>query len=722
MISLTTLLQLIITVIFFGGLFGIKFIRSAEKTARENNIDDTIFETKKEKNTKRFWLQTFYILIKIPLISKVVRKLQRMYTNENPLDNRAVMEKTAQSFIKMALANLVVLLAISLLTSSFYIWCITAIVLYFVDVCRVFDTLEKEDLNLLKDFNSFIGDVRRHYFDTGMIDESIFNSIETAPKSIKLHAERMYQILELDDYENELQKYLKIVPNCYLKLFMALAQITQTYGSRTTEDGDTFLSNLKDLKEMTYEEVLKRNKINHEFMGVTPLIMYPIFALEPIKRWGISTSPAMDSFYNGSSGYLVIFIIFVTIVGLLQLSLNMRSNDVIAPEEHYVLARLLENDKIYKFIKNLQNKNYASTVKLGKTLKRLGERMSTEQFMLKKFLVSIATFIVCLIFFNAMHIINKNNTLSSVATIDQLVSGLTSDDETQLRESILYYTDYFKGNTIVDDTDTTQVLSKKPLLARKGPSPVQTKSGNPFSTGGLDHVMSDGTLNVPTLSRIISCDKSIKSTAAVNAAAKEIVKRIIKYQNEYFKWFEMSLSVIIAYAMFYAPDIILSTKKKKLRHKMDDEVILFQTIIMMLSPIEKVTIQEILEWLELFAFIFRDSITEGLNALNNGELEALDLITTREEFEPFNRVIENLKTSDRIGIKKAFNDVQIEKKNYQQVRKQENDIEIDNKGALTRLMVLAPTLVVIIFYLAVPFVSSSFEQLQETTEAMEELQ
>ena len=115
MISLTTLLQLIITVIFFGGLFGIKFIRSAEKTARENNIDDTIFETKKEKNTKRFWLQTFYILIKIPLISKVVRKLQRMYTNENPLDNRAVMEKTAQSFIKMALANLVVLLAISLL-------------------------------------------------------------------------------------------------------------------------------------------------------------------------------------------------------------------------------------------------------------------------------------------------------------------------------------------------------------------------------------------------------------------------------------------------------------------------------------------------------------------------------------------------------------------------------------------------------------------------------
>ncbi|MFV0342605.1 MAG: hypothetical protein ACK5JH_06885, partial [Anaerocolumna sp.] len=127
-------------------------------------------------------------------------------------------------------------------------------------------------------------------------------------------------------------------------------------------------------------------------------------------------------------------------------------------------------------------------------------------------------------------------------------------------------------------------------------------------------------------------------------------------------------------------------------------------IILMLMHIDRVTIEIILEWIEYFAVIFKVPLEQLRNEIQNGEMEILEEIKQKVTYQPFIKNIENLQVSDRIGIEKAFDEVEMDRLNYQEKRKMENEMYIQDKASLGKVIAFIPFIITVGLYLILPFV------------------
>lgn len=180
---------------------------------------------------------------------------------------------------------------------------------------------------------------------------------------------------------------------------------------------------------------------------------------------------------------------------------------------------------------------------------------------------------------------------------------------------------------------------------------------------------------------------------------------------EYYKWYELLIALIIAIITYYIPYFQLILLKKMRQMVMDDEVIQFQSIILMIMFIDRMTVETVLEWMENFANIFKKSIEDCINNLQSGEIEALEELKQKEPYEPFVNIIEKLQMCDKIGIEKAFDEIGVERFNYQEKRKLENEIYTSNKTNYATIMAWMPFVTTIGLYLIIPFMIEGFTQL-----------
>ena len=141
----------------------------------------------------------------------------------------------------------------------------------------------------------------------------------------------------------------------------------------------------------------------------------------------------------------------------------------------------------------------------------------------------------------------------------------------------------------------------------------------------------------------------------IKKEAEQIYNKLKKINAEYLKWFEVLMAILFAAIAYAAPSWLLIFQIRLRRILMEDEVMSFQTIILMLMKIERVDVEMILEWLERYADIFKEQINKCLNNYESGAWEALEEMKEEVTFEPFIRIIESLQSSvERVPIKRSF--------------------------------------------------------------------
>jgi len=139
--------------------------------------------------------------------------------------------------------------------------------------------------------------------------------------------------------------------------------------------------------------------------------------------------------------------------------------------------------------------------------------------------------------------------------------------------------------------------------------------------------------------------------------------------------------------------------------EMEDEVMQFQTIIMMLMKIERVNVEIILEWMERYSNIFRGQISRCVNNYESGAWEALEELKNDVSYPPFIRIIESLQAAvEKIPIADAFDELDTERAYYQEKRKDSNERLISRKGLIGKGIGFAPMIVLFVGYLIVPLV------------------
>lgn len=190
------------------------------------------------------------------------------------------------------------------------------------------------------------------------------------------------------------------------------------------------------------------------------------------------------------------------------------------------------------------------------------------------------------------------------------------------------------------------------------------------------------------------------------------------FHRERFDWYELCIALLLAMIGFKLPQIKLMFHRKITQMNKEDEVIRFQSIVLMMMYIEKVNVLEILERVEDFSFIFKKSIQNCINNYNYSDQKALQQLKDEELFEPFQRFVDNLMICDEIGIERAFDEVATDRQYFQEKRKQENEIQLEKKSNVAKFIAYIPAVFVIGGYLILPFLIECFAQLGQYTDMM----
>ncbi len=619
-------------------------------------------------------LYSLYILAqKLPPLKKYMQKIRKRIELLNLSDDWTISRKTMRFTLISLGITLAVLIFLLLCSDSLYFMCISVMTVIMMHSQIIRLLTDRMDNKLLRQFKSFLGNVRHHYHEHGMVDEAVYDSITECGYEISQHAGRIYEVLTSSDMDDAVSQYNETAPNKFMKTFIAMCYLVQRFGDKVVDDKSVFLSNLNYLKQEINMELLRREKLGYLFQSLSVISVFPIFTLRPLENWAISNIPELTEYYRGAYGFLATVVLFGLVFTAYQLIGRLQSNVRYAPLNTKLIEWLLKIPFFRAFIEGMIQKNYTRAQKIDNLLKRTGAKTGVNAFLAQKALYAIFSFLLTIVICLNVHAIIRRNllTTSSDLWMAQFNGQISEEAEMRIIESDRKFILHFRGR----NTAFSQI---EKALRDSGEYTDPRQSG---------------------------------------IAAKRILNKLEIYNTQTFKWWELLLAILAAIIAWQVPWWMLLFRERIQRMNMEDEVMQFHTIILMLIHIERIHVEDILNWMEQFSDIFKSSIAKCINNYECGDRQALEQLALDEPYVPFVRIIENLQSAaDKITIEHAFDELKTEREYYQEKRKQDNEILVNRKGLWGKFIAFIPLGATIFLYLLLPFILVSTAQLMDFSE------
>ena len=635
-----------------------------------------------------FYQKLYIRYMHLPFIKTYLLKIRRRLEINN-LDDEFTTRLQASKIITKALAIIIPLtiILIAITHSNILLMFIVLIFEAFIIDNLTDSMVNKLDNQLLIQQIDFFAKMRHAYHETNMVAEAIYQTAqESEYVEISRQAEQIYNILNSSDPETELEKYYDIAPNNYIKEFAGISYLTQEFGDRKTDNTSLYLTNLENITQEMQLEILKRDKLNYVFQSLSFIAIAPTILLEPIRKWAISNFSFTKSFYDGKQGmYVQILIMVVTFIC-------------------YILIRKLKDNGSTKITENNQNpweeklykkkpiKRMVDLVmpiegtkefrKIQKQIKDAGSKKKIRWLYIDKIVVAIIAFVASIGVFWGIHKLEINYIYTEPTVDYNLIGQLSGKDELKAIEKTK------RQNVILNKFRGKRKTTQKEIQKEM----KRTKEYKDFNDTDIEK------------------------------ESKQIYDKLQKLNAEYLKWFEVLLAILFAAIAYASPSWLLVFQIKLRRMLMEDEVMSFQTIILMLMKIERVDVEMILEWLERYADIFKEQINRCLNNYESGAWEALEEMKDEVTYEPFIRIIESLQSSvERVPIKEAFEELDSDRQYYRDKRKETNERLVNEKGRIGKVIGFAPMVITFVGYLIVPLVFIGLTSMTSSFDAMSKM-
>lgn len=634
--------------------------------------------------------QKLYIrYLKTPFLKTYLLKIRRRLEINNIDDEYRTRMEAAQIITKALLVILPLTIVVILLTHSnpLLMFIILIFELFIIDSFT--DSLvNKLDNNLLLQQVDFFAQMRHAYHENNMVAEAIYATAQDSEHvEISRQAEEIYNILNAADPETELEKYYDVAPNNYLKEFAGISYLTQEFGDRKLDGTSLYLTNLENISQEMQLEILKRDKLNYVFQSLSIISIAPTIMLQPLKSWATSNFSFTKSFYNGSKGLMTQVAIMVATIVCYILIRKLKDNGstkVVQDNQNPFQEKVYQKIKPMKALVDLlmPKRDTKEHRKLEKLIKDAGSKQKIRWIYVNKILICVVCFIASLIVIMAMHQIQLNYIYTEPTTTYDLIGEMEGKEEKKAMEMTARHNkilDQLKGKTNTTITDVEKAMRK-----------LSDYDG--FS------------------------DNDIDTEAAL------ILDKLETVNAEYLKWFEVLIALLVAEIGYATPNLLLKFQVRMRQMEMEDEVMSFQTIIMMLMRIERVDVEMILEWLERYADIFKEAISKCLNNYESGGWEALEEMKGEVTYEPFIRIIESLQTSvEKVPIREAFEELDSDRDYYKDKRKETNERLISKKGMIGKVIGFGPMVITFVGYLIVPLVLIGMTSMMSSFNSMSSL-
>ena len=682
-------------VIIIGALFAIivfAYLQLRKKMMGKNTkyVAQLTEGTKTSAFSMEIFYQKFYIQItRIPFLKRYALKLRRRLEIINLEDEYLTRKQTAQIMLKGIIIFIPLTIIIILLTSNdiVLLFALFLFEIFFIETYME-GHVDKIDNKLLKEQIDMFAEMRHAFHESNMVEEAVYDVAQNDELDVSRQAEKIYEILISDDPETELEKYYDIAPNSYLKEFAGISYLTKEFGDRKDKDGASlYLKNLNNITQEMQIEILKRDKLDYTFQSLSMIAIVPVLFINAIKAWATSQFSFTKSFYDGTGGFYVQVALLILTVICYILVRKLKDNggaNVAQNVENPWQAKLYKKPKIKKFVDLFVPKDGTREYrKVTTLLKESASKLKLEWFYINKLVVTFIAFIVGLLVFILGHKMTVNYIYTNPTSDYDLMGTMTESEE---EEAILV--------TEQDNMFIREHLAETELTQE-----------------AMEQYLAEDELYAGETEEVIQED------------AARILEKIQTIQDAYLRWYELLIACIVGLVFYNGPNWLLIFQKKMRQLEMENEVMQFQTIILMLMKIERVNVEMILEWLERYSNIFRDPISRCVNNYESGPWEALEELKNELAFPQMIRIVESLQAAvEQIPIREAFDELDTERAYYQEKRKESNAILISRKSMIGKVCGFAPMVVLFVGYLIIPLCLIGMTSMTEAFDQMQSMQ
>ena len=677
---------IIIGVLFAGVVFFYLALRKKMMNKDVKRINDLRQGTSEQKINTEIIFQKLYVkYLKTPFLKRYLLKVRRRIEINNLDDEFLTRYQSAQIITKGLLVIIPLTIAIIVIThANILLMSICLIFELFIIDSATDGMVDKLDNNLLTQQIDFFAQMRHSYHETNMVGEAIYVTAQDSDHiEVARQAERIYEILNSSDPEMELEKYYDISPNNYLKEFAGISYLTQEFGDRKLDGESLYLRNLENITQEMQLEILKRDKLNYTFQSLAVISIAPMLMMEPLKNWSIGNFAFTQTFFLGKAGLIVQILIMVLTFVCYVLVRRLKDNGSVKRVEDNQnpwQARVYKNPLGKKIVDEfMPKKNTADYRKEHQLLKDAASKQKLEWVYVNRLVMLVLAFLGSFVVIWCTHLIQINYIYSQPTSDYNLIANLEGSDlkkAMQRTENHNVFLNMFRGKRSTTQEDIKKAMVKHELY----------KSA---------------------------------SEKTIDKESKLIYDKLVKINDEYIKWYEILFSVVLAYLGYVAPMLLLKFQVKMRQMAMEDEVMSYQVIILMLMRLERVDVEMILEWLERYADIFKDPISRCLNNYESGAWESLEAMKDEVTYQDFIRIIESLQSAvEKVPIREAFEELDSDRDYYKNKRRETNERLIKTKGMIGKVIGFAPMVTVFVGYLIIPLV---FMGLKSMTSSMDQM-
>lgn len=666
-LSPTTILIIVSIIALFA--IGIVYYR-IQKQKKGNVVANIATDGKRVMKMHRLYRS-------MPVLNKYYEKTYKTIQQMYPTDTFTVIQKTVDTVTRGFIIFSAIVFGIVLISGFNILYMLTGILVAYVLMSNsISKKLQTQDKLIKMEFQDFLETFRYYYNETGAVDSALDLSLEECPPELALHIQKIYDVVTSTDIDNATEKYTQQPNDKFFLMFCSICSTITKQGDRPLADGVTvLLNNVKHLQEELNIEILKIKLKEILFKGVIPISMIPVLALKPIEIWSRTNMTDIAPYFDGAYGTVTMFLIFFIAIYASNKIDNLKNG---GGEENVKLWNYIANLPGFRtYLKHKQYENWSKVQKLETSMKKMGVPMTANSFYAKKYAFAA----MCAILANVVIL------LSNYSEKTNLLNDYAESFQTT------YATDEAYTQILVD---TAQEMTKYHLKDKN----VTVEDLNKMV---YEEIVSKGT---------------IQKVADAQQVTQEVVNRITKYKGIYYQWYYVLITILAALIGYRLPDKMLKNRQKAMEMDMEDEIIQFQSIALIMMHIKEATVENTLEWMEKFAKCFKGSITECLLNIDSGETLALQAMKDAEPNPQFQKIVNSLLSVDRVGMEDAFDSVEVERKFLRDKRQKDNEEIINKKSRDAWKMVFLMLFSVIGLWLIGPMLMMGMSMLSQLTTMM----
>ncbi|NMI05422.1 hypothetical protein HF638_15705 [Paenibacillus sp. SZ31] len=631
-------------------------------------------------------LQSYRFGMKVPLLSAYILQVQKRISFRHIGDEPSLRRLTMTVVLIIlggygGISVILFLLQPGIAFVILSVLCAVVLNSLVLDMC-----LSRMEKRLLVQMLDLFADVRHRYHQHGMVEEALYEAAEAGTGEAAEQVRLIYEALTSPDPNEALERYYEVAPNRFLKGFAGVSYMVMEFGDKDRAQGSIYLKGLGNLTQEIHLEILRRDKLDYLLKGLNIIALAPVLFTAPIERWARVSFPTMDEFYRSKIGFVTKISIYVIIILAYLLLQRLQQYDETryrSGHKHSWLDQFLYKQTFIRklamlFAAKPGSTQYSQTIRL---MRESSSELKYEWLAIRRVMLFAGCLVLTMGCILLLHQVERNHILHDPIRDDRMFGAMAeadlrkAEEKTALDQSVLESVEMNRGATYEDISKALQQLS-----------PVQ-----------LDH-----------------------DTQAETIA--RIMQKLEVYNKQYVRWWEMIIAIVMGVAGYYMPVWLMLFQRKMRRLDMRHEIYQFQTVISILREMDRMSVEEILEWLNRFAVIFKRPLQKCLLHFEHGPELALEQLKEEAGLPEFQRLVDKLQLAlGKISIREAFDDLESMMAFYFEQRKQEYSKMIDVKASWGRTIGFTPMYALIFLYLVIPLVGMSFLQMNIYYEQIQKL-